>query len=327
MIARLALAALTRRRTRTALTIAGVAVAAAMLLDMVMLGSGMRESFRGFIDQQGFQLRLAPRGTMPFDSEATVGGATALVAALRADPDIARVGPVLGGKHFVSVDTGVVAGFLLGIDPTAQGDYRLEAGRDPAAPTRWSSARRGSPRRAVPSVTRCASPAATTRSCAAPPANAPCGSSAADASRCSPRTTVPRPSRSPPRRRWGRRPHRSGLRAPRGDPTRIGRRGRRAADRSRRTAAHRALHRGRAQVRRRTARLLPPTRLHPRLRVARRRVPPRHHPRDRLRERAHRRDRRHARHRRGPWAHRHAGRPRGVVLSSSAPRSGWGSAS
>jgi hypothetical protein len=36
-----------------------------MLLDMVMLGSGMRESFRGFIEQQGFQLRLTPRGTMP----------------------------------------------------------------------------------------------------------------------------------------------------------------------------------------------------------------------------------------------------------------------
>ena len=65
MITRLATAALLRRRARTALTIAGVAVAAAMLLDMVMLGSGMRESFRGFIDQQGFQLRLTPRGTMP----------------------------------------------------------------------------------------------------------------------------------------------------------------------------------------------------------------------------------------------------------------------
>lgn len=133
MITRLALAALLRRRARTALTIAGVAVAAAMLLDMVMLGSGMRESFRGFIDQQGFQLRLTPRGTMPFDSEATVGGAAALVSALRADPDVARVGPVLGGKHFIATDSGMVAGFLLGIDPAAQGDYQLEEGRDLAS--------------------------------------------------------------------------------------------------------------------------------------------------------------------------------------------------
>ena len=135
MIARLALATLTRRRARTGLTVAGVAVAAAMLLDMVMLGSGMRESFRGFIEQQGFQLRLTPRGTMPFDSEATVGGGTALIAALRADPDVAAVGPVLGGKLFTVIDSAApVAGFLLGIDPAAQGDYVLEAGRDLAGP-------------------------------------------------------------------------------------------------------------------------------------------------------------------------------------------------
>jgi len=135
MILRLAFATLTRRRARTALTTAGVAVAAAMLLDMVMLGSGMRESFRGFIEQQGFQLRVTPRGTMPFDSEATVGGGTALVAALRADPDVAAVGPILGGKLFTVVDSGApVAGFLLGIDPAAQGDYVLEAGRDLASP-------------------------------------------------------------------------------------------------------------------------------------------------------------------------------------------------
>ena len=135
MMLRLALATLTRRRARTALTTAGVAVAAAMLLDMVMLGSGMRESFRGFIEQQGFQLRLTPRGTMPFDTEATVGGAAALVAALKGDPDIVRVAPVLGTKGFVQragSDT-VVGSFLLGLDPTVQGDYILAEGREIAA--------------------------------------------------------------------------------------------------------------------------------------------------------------------------------------------------
>lgn len=135
MMLRLALATLTRRRARTALTTAGVAVAAAMLLDMVMLGSGMRESFRGFIEQQGFQLRLTPRGTMPFDTEATVGGAAALVAALKGDSDIVRVAPVLGTKGFVqrpASDT-VVASFLLGVDPTVQGDYILAEGREIAA--------------------------------------------------------------------------------------------------------------------------------------------------------------------------------------------------
>ena len=136
MMLRLAIATLVRRRARTALTTAGVAVAAAMLLDMVMLGSGMRESFRGFIEQQGFALRLTPRGTMPFDTEATVGGAAALVEALGRDPDVARVAPVLGGKAFTTrvADDSVVAGFLLGLEPAVQGDYILAEGRDIAAP-------------------------------------------------------------------------------------------------------------------------------------------------------------------------------------------------
>ena len=134
MIARLAFASLTRRRGRTALTIAGVAVATAMLLDMVMLGSGMRESFRGFIEQQGFQLRLTPRGTMPFDSEATVGGAQALVAKIAEDPDVVAVAPVLGAKLFTPRADSVVPAFLLGINPAVQGDYVLAEGRDIGAP-------------------------------------------------------------------------------------------------------------------------------------------------------------------------------------------------
>jgi putative ABC transport system permease protein len=142
MMLRLALANLTRRAARTALTTAGVAVASAMLLDMVMLGSGMRESFRGFLEQQPYQLRLTPRGTMPFDSEATIGGATELIARLSADSDVVRIAPVLGGKLFVSRGDSVVAGFALGIDPTKQADYIIAEGRDVAAPNEmvWNGA-------------------------------------------------------------------------------------------------------------------------------------------------------------------------------------------
>ncbi len=142
MMLRLALANLTRRAARTALTTAGVAVASAMLLDMVMLGSGMRESFRGFLEQQPYQLRLTPRGTMPFDSEATIGGATELIARISADSDVVRIAPVLGGKLFVSRGDSVVAGFALGIDPTKQADYIIAEGRDVAAPNEmvWNGA-------------------------------------------------------------------------------------------------------------------------------------------------------------------------------------------
>src|SRR5918992_6219424 len=98
MLTRLAVASLTRHRTRTLLAIVGVAVSAAMLLDMVMLATGMRESFRSLLLAVGFQLRLAPKGTLPFDTEATIGGASEVIARVRAHPDVRMVSPVLGGQ-------------------------------------------------------------------------------------------------------------------------------------------------------------------------------------------------------------------------------------
>jgi len=134
MIATLAFASLRRHRARTALAVLGVAVSAAMLLDMVMLSSGMRESFRSLLLSQGFQLRLSPKGTLPFDTEATIRSADSLVALLRARPTVAAVSPVLGGQLHFPVAGATVTSTALGVDPAVQGDYELVAGRDPAAP-------------------------------------------------------------------------------------------------------------------------------------------------------------------------------------------------
>ena len=134
MIATLAFASLRRHRARTALAVLGVAVSAAMLLDMVMLSSGMRESFRGLLLSQGFQLRLSPKGTLPFDTEATIRAADSLVALLRARPTVEAVSPVLGGQLHFPVAGATVTSTALGVDPAVQGDYELVAGRNPAAP-------------------------------------------------------------------------------------------------------------------------------------------------------------------------------------------------
>ena len=131
MIVTLASAALRRHRGRTILAVLGIAVSAAMLLDMVMLATGMRESFRRMIVSHGFELRIAPKGTLPFDSEATIGGASAIAAALAAEPAVRRVSPVLGAQvHIPDAAAGATTGFALGIDPRVQGDYRLVEGRD-----------------------------------------------------------------------------------------------------------------------------------------------------------------------------------------------------
>lgn len=134
MLFTLAAASLIRHRTRTLLAILGVAVSAAMLLDMVMLSSGMRESFRGLLQTQGFQLRVAPKGTLPFDTDATIRNADSLLALVRARPGVIAVSPVLGGQLHVPTATGAVTSSVLGIIPRVEGDYEVVAGRQPAAP-------------------------------------------------------------------------------------------------------------------------------------------------------------------------------------------------
>src|SRR4030081_3917005 len=134
MRAALAQASLIRHRARTMLAVLGVAVSAAMLLDMVMLSTGMRESFRSLLLAQGFQLRLAPKGTLPFATEATIRDADSLVALLRARPEVERVSPVLGGQLHIPMPAGAVTTVVLGIEPAVQGDYELVEGRPPTAP-------------------------------------------------------------------------------------------------------------------------------------------------------------------------------------------------
>ena len=129
----LAWAGLRGHGVRTLLAILGVAVAAAMLLDMVMMSTGMRESFRELLLSRGYQIRLAPKGTLPFDTDATIEGTSRIVAALRANPDIMAVSPVLGATIHVPVGNRTVTSAALGVMPEVQGDYELLSGRDPIA--------------------------------------------------------------------------------------------------------------------------------------------------------------------------------------------------
>jgi putative ABC transport system permease protein len=130
MRAALARASLIRHRARTLLAVMGVAVAAAMLLDMVMLATGMRESFRELLLSQGFDIRLAPKGTLPFDTDATIPGVAAITTVLRSNPDVREISPVLGASIHVRVGDRDVSSAVLGINPAVQGDYELLSGRD-----------------------------------------------------------------------------------------------------------------------------------------------------------------------------------------------------
>ncbi len=134
MRAVLAKASLIRHRARTVLAILGVAIAAAMLLDMVMLATGMRESFRQLLLTRGFQLRLAPKGTLPFDTDATIADVARVISTLRTNPDVREISPVLGGSIHIPIAGRDVSASILGIDPAVQGDYELLSGTDVNTP-------------------------------------------------------------------------------------------------------------------------------------------------------------------------------------------------
>ena len=131
MIRRLAWASLRRHSTRTLLAILGVAVATAMLLDMVMMSTGLRESFRELLLSRGFQLRISPKGTLPFDTDATIENISGITAKLRMNPEIVTISPVLGGTIHVPRGDRVITSAVLGVNPAVQGDYRNVSGGDP----------------------------------------------------------------------------------------------------------------------------------------------------------------------------------------------------
>ena len=134
MLFRLAWATLSRHLSRTVLATLGVAVSAAMLLDMVMLSSGMRASLQDLLLSRGFQLRLAPKGTLPFDTEATIADASAVTQTLRSMPGVQIVSPVLGAQLHVAVVDRTISTTALGVEPAVQGDYEITNGRSPTAP-------------------------------------------------------------------------------------------------------------------------------------------------------------------------------------------------
>jgi putative ABC transport system permease protein len=121
---------LSRRPLRTGLSLAGIAVAAAMLLDMVMLSGGIDKSFSELLLARGYQIRLTPKGTLPFDTEASITGATGLVRAIRAEPGVEAAGAVLGTSLYARVGDSLVTLFGYGIQPEAQAIYQVVEGRD-----------------------------------------------------------------------------------------------------------------------------------------------------------------------------------------------------
>jgi putative ABC transport system permease protein len=128
------LRALGRRAGRTSLALAGIAVSAALLLDMTMLASGLTGSFGELLGVSGYSLRVTPRGSLPFDSEAGIARGDEAAARIAAVPGVRAVAPVLGAQLYPVADDSVGEPlFTSGVDPRSQFLYRLVEGREAGA--------------------------------------------------------------------------------------------------------------------------------------------------------------------------------------------------
>lgn len=121
---------LLRHPIRTGLALAGIMVTTAMLLDMVLLAGGIERSFEQLLLGRGFQLRISPKGTLPFDTEATIPRGTAVRDLIAGDPEVAAVGAMLGTSVYARRADSLTTLFGYGIDPAAQAIYQLESGAD-----------------------------------------------------------------------------------------------------------------------------------------------------------------------------------------------------
>ena len=121
---------LTRHPVRNSLALAGIAVTTAMLLNMVLLAGGIERSFGQLLLGRGYQIRISPKGTLPFDTEATIPGIERIRAAIAQDPAVGSVAPLAGSSLYARRGDSLVTLFGYGIDPAHQALYQLERGAD-----------------------------------------------------------------------------------------------------------------------------------------------------------------------------------------------------
>lgn len=124
---------LARHRIRTGLAIAGIMVTTAMLLDMVLLAGGIERSFAELLLGRGFQIRVSPKGTLPFDTEATIPQISAVRRTVASDSAVERAGALLGAAIYARHRDSLVTLFGYGLDPDAQANYQVQAGTDLAS--------------------------------------------------------------------------------------------------------------------------------------------------------------------------------------------------
>lgn len=126
MMLRVALRNVLRHRLRTAFSVAALAIAVALLADMLMLATGMEKTFHRVLSSVGYEVRVCPEGTLPFGTDAVIPASGRLADALLDDSRVERVLRVYGTTLYADS----VPVFAMGIGGARQSLYRLVDGVD-----------------------------------------------------------------------------------------------------------------------------------------------------------------------------------------------------
>jgi len=126
MMARVAFRNVVRHRLRTAFTVLALSIAVALLADMLMLSRGMEKTFYRVLSSVGYEVRVCPRGTLPFATDAVIDDSGRVTGALAQDARVDRTLRVLGTTlHVDSLPL-----FAMGVEGERQSLYRVIEGRD-----------------------------------------------------------------------------------------------------------------------------------------------------------------------------------------------------
>ncbi|HXV14769.1 MAG TPA: FtsX-like permease family protein [Candidatus Krumholzibacteria bacterium] len=126
MMARVAIRNVLRHRLRTAFTVLALAIAVALLADMLMLSRGMEKTFYRVLSSVGYEVRVCPLGTLPFATDAVIVGSSRVTHALDDDARVERWLRILATTLYAD-STSL---FAMGIDGGAQSLYTVTRGAD-----------------------------------------------------------------------------------------------------------------------------------------------------------------------------------------------------
>lgn len=128
----LAIRNLLRHPGRNFLYILGVSITAALLLDMILLSSGIRITLERVLKQMGYELRISPRGTLPFETEAQITGFHEIRSRLIQIPAVEHVDALLGTSVSVDFSGQTFTSFAIGLQLHREILFNMIEGTQPA---------------------------------------------------------------------------------------------------------------------------------------------------------------------------------------------------